>query len=296
MTVARVMVSERQYWEHLRPVYAALEPTERGGVQSWNGFIKPDDLPPAGGAEPTHWLTSSYRDAYRARHTVRLPTIYLEHGVGLAGVSGSATGVAAFLVPNQYLAAQYAKKRPGTPAIVVGTAKMDELAAIPKPDNYRPVVAVSVHWSSNARFLRPWYDAVHALAKDFHVLAHAHPRAQKQGYLMGIKGLEIVPDFTDVVRRADVYVCDYSSTIYEWAALDRPGVVIEHQLQRPTEMFHAWPIGEHCTLAGLGYAVRAALENHSLTQAGERARIREELYPYWGHAAARTVEAIRTGV
>ena len=39
-------------------------------------------------------------------------------------------------------------------------------------------------------------------------------------------GIEYVPDFDDVLRRADVYACDNSSTLYEFASTGRPVVVL----------------------------------------------------------------------
>jgi UDP-N-acetylglucosamine:LPS N-acetylglucosamine transferase len=64
------------------------------------------------------------------------------------------------------------------------------------------------------------------LKERFRVLGHGHPR------LYGIErdyrraGIEYVPEFADVCRRADVYVCDNSSTLYEFAATGRPVVVL----------------------------------------------------------------------
>src|SRR5690606_11471308 len=49
-------------------------------------------------------------------------------------------------------------------------------------------------------------------------------------------GIEVVERFEEVVERADVYCCDASSTLYEFAALDRPvGVLNDPKYRRDVE-------------------------------------------------------------
>jgi UDP-N-acetylglucosamine:LPS N-acetylglucosamine transferase len=67
------------------------------------------------------------------------------------------------------------------------------------------------------------------LAKElsFKVYGHAHPRvaSQLKPYYEEA-GIEFISSFDDVMDRADLYVCDNSSTMYEFASLGRPVVTL----------------------------------------------------------------------
>ena len=66
-----------------------------------------------------------------------------------------------------------------------------------------------------------------ALAERWTVLGHGHPRILDQ--LMPVYeelGIEPAYTFEEVLDRASVYCCDNSSTLFEFASLDRPVVVL----------------------------------------------------------------------
>ena len=94
------------------------------------------------------------------------------------------------------------------------------------------MVAVSFHWQGYEcpewRNALPWYrSAIVALSKEVHVIGHAHPNQPREAIrFYEAHGIEYVPDFDDVLRRADVYACDNSSTLYEFASTGRPVVVL----------------------------------------------------------------------
>jgi glycosyltransferase involved in cell wall biosynthesis len=80
-----------------------------------------------------------------------------------------------------------------------------------------------------ARWAFPHHrSALPALARRFRVLGHGHPRvfARLSSAYRSV-GIEPVEAFDDVLRRADLYVCDNSSTLFEFAATGRPVVVLD---------------------------------------------------------------------
>lgn len=296
MTVFGVATTTPQYWDHLRPVWDALSLAERGEVVvlPQTKYVNPvTDAAPGSSLPPQYWMTSSYRDSYAAEILGMRPLVRFDHGIGLYGGTGAGCSVKLFACQNQFVYDGHNQGR--VRCEIVGTPKMDLLAAIPHPRNGAPVVGMSVHWTAQKPFVADWAKAANALARggEFEVLAHAHPRAQMDGALERIGDAEIVPDFIDVVRRADVYVIDNSSTMYEWAALDRPVVILDRPAVRASEMRDLYPVGVHCNLQDLAAAISTALEDDE-ERVAERAAIREGLYPYWGCSVQRTLEVLRS--
>lgn len=164
----------------------------------------------------------------------------------------------AFLVPNEYSANLWRKGYPSTRVEIIGCPKLDTLPrremarsvgveptatgfgderdTEPRPPGY-PTVAISFHWPA---FLCPesgtafgyYKDALPGLAKAYNTIGHAHPKADWGRRMAGYykeAGIPFVADFADVCRQADVYVCDNSSTLFEFAATGRPVVVLNSQ-------------------------------------------------------------------
>jgi len=66
-----------------------------------------------------------------------------------------------------------------------------------------------------------------SLPRKYEVIGHAHPRALlKVAHYYRAARVEVVPDFAEVCRRADLYICDNSSSMFEFAATGRPVVVV----------------------------------------------------------------------
>jgi hypothetical protein len=170
--------------------------------------------------------------------------VFMEHGAGQAYVGdqhgrghpsyaggGDRQDVELFLVPNEYSAVLWREAYPDAAVAVVGCPKLDELPARePGPET----IAVSFHWPG---FVAPEGDtalgtyamSLKALARRFTVIGHAHPKGdwpERMERIYRRAGIEFVRDFDEVCRRADVYVCDNSSTIFEFAATGRPVVVL----------------------------------------------------------------------
>lgn len=228
-----ILATEGHWLDHLTPIHAAL------GAHA--GAVLTDRHLPSGGDVT---VVASYRDMKNARKHGR-PVALAEHGAGQSyqrngrpASQGSyigsldRDGVIAVLVPGEAQATVHRAAHPDLPVHVVGCPKLDQLALIPRPVNARPVVAVSWHWdcklvpetTSAWRFYRA---AVAELSRTHQVLGHGHPRLwpQIRGEYERM-GIEPVRDFAEVVARADVLAVDNSSVMFEWAALDRPVVVV----------------------------------------------------------------------
>jgi CDP-glycerol glycerophosphotransferase (TagB/SpsB family) len=106
----------------------------------------------------------------------------------------------------------------------------------------------------------------------------------------GQVGIRFVPEFDDIVRQADVYVCDNSSTLFEFATLDRPVVVLNAPWYR-RDVNHGLRFWEYADIgvqvdspddliAGIAEAL-----NDSPARQARRREIVNELYPFLGHAA-----------
>lgn len=230
-----VLASEERYAAHIRPVWNALPDDLRG---SWK----------TEGGRPT--LVASYGDLRRVRRLGPTSIARLEHGSGqsYAGAGGSAArhssyaggrdsgDVSLFLVPNEHAAERWRTAYPGARVEIVGSPIVETLPArVPGPG---PIVAVSFHVPfyvvpETTSAFRHYAGAVRELARSFRVIGHAHPLYLTDMALWYRRnGIELVPDFREICRRADVYVADNSSTIFEFAATGRSVVLLNSPAYR----------------------------------------------------------------
>lgn len=293
------------YEAHISPVWASLRPEERGTFYTRS-------LPPATGGPI---LVASRQDGER---TKKRPTILIEHGCGLSYDSdhGSYSGgkgwdhAVLFLAPNVQTCKRWGSRYPETPCEVVGSPRLDELKqrVSMKSGIKRGAesVAISFHWNCGLSPFTQWAfpffaKALPRLAEEFDVIGHAHPRAWRR--LLGIYqqlGIEPVRDFEEVVERATLYVCDNSSTMYEWAALDRPVLALDAPWYDRTKDVN-WRFWSHVPGLScddpsfLNDAVRAALKDPPEAKAMRR-RATQVVFPRIGGSAERAAEAIRRHV
>lgn len=317
--------TERHYLDHLLPLAARLEgrmlvgsqglagyATERGVVATVGHPVKP------GGAV----LVASKKDAARVHADRRLGL--LEHGAGQTYVDNPAPGnypggpgwgrCGLFLVPGPHSAAAW--RAGGYEAPVV------ELGGVPRLDGYftagaidgcwdrprgaPPVVAVSFHWDARAvapeaastwRFWVPQLRSLVAAGVD--VLGHGHPRAMVDlEAVYGRLGIRWTRSFELVLAEADVYCCDNSSTLYEFAALERPVVCLNAPTYR-RDVSHGLRFWGH--MPGLDVwpdeslelAVARAVDDGPALQV-RRQRATTEVYggPLDGRATDRAVAAV----
>lgn len=316
--------SHRHYLDHLLPVWRALPAEQRG-----DAFLAEPIRASLPGARPLAKASDSDRPVLVAGfddlRRVAGHAILMEHGCGQSYAgdpdnrSAAANpaysggdgrhGVLAFLCPNEYAAARNRAANPEALTVVVGSPRLAFLQTLPAapPPGDRPVVAVGFHWPCT---ISPeagsgwahWAGAVAALAAagDFEVLGHAHPRAWNDlsaAYLD--MGIEPVRTFEEVLGRAHVYACDNSSTLFEWAAVRGPTVVLDWPGCRPSiehglRWWDAADVGPRILEpAALPAAVRSALAVSPWPGAEERlARV----FPAVEDPAAEAVAAILAAV
>lgn len=281
-------------------------------------------------------LVAAYGDLVIAhKKSPQRPLILMEHGVGLtpsnenagyAGGTGMRRQADLFLAPNQLILAKTKKAIPDTPQVVVGTPKMDKYSfqrsavsilegtgdlSLEIEETRKPVVCISFHWNGNRvspeasnAFLH-YRDVLDELANqpDFTLIGHGHPK-----YMFVLepeyraRGIEVVQDFEVVMERADVYVNDCSSTLYEFCVTGKPVVIMNAPWFRK-EIHFGIRFWEY---ADIGPQVEGPEELLSVIsdqlsvisgQANDefacaRKRMIDDLYPYLGCAAQRAAGAI----
>ena len=209
--------------------------------------------------------------------------------------------VSLFLCPNDYSANRWQDSYPGATVEVVGCAKLDSLPA--REAGPGPVVAFSMHFDINiipeTRWAWPAYRSfLPELAKRFTVIGHAHPKVNTwPGLHQHFRRLDIefVPDFADVCRRADLYVVDNSSTLFEFAAIGRPVVPLNIPEYR-RNVNHG---GRFWDWADVGLQVddprRLADTVHQALTAdttAQREAVLSQVYPYRTGGAQRAAAAL----
>lgn len=267
---------------------------------------------PRPGDGPTA-LVASYGDIKLGRRLGYRNFVFLEHGAGQSyegdrrqtrhpsyagGIDRE--DVALFLVPNEYSAKRWRAAYPAVRTEIVGSPKLDDLPA--RGPGPRPTVAVSFHWDSSIipeiRSALGHYRAVlPALAERFAVIGHGHPRAYELARVYRRLGIEYVPEFEEVCRRADVYACDNSSTLFEFAALDRPVVVLNapwyrRNVEHGLRFWEARSIGVNVDEpAYLADGVAYALEDDAIARRAREKALRL-VYTYRSGGAVRAADAI----
>lgn len=175
--------------------------------------------------------------------------IYSEHGIGMyyntehPSYAGSLThrkNVILRLVPNQ-LAYDKEKESLECPIEIIGVPKMDKyfhLRSKPLRIKRTPTIAISFHWDclvcpETRSSFRYYLKSFPFLSSEFNVIGHGHPRIFGQLYdLYRHNGIRPVEDFDTVIREADIYICDNSSTIFEFAYTKKPVILLNNPSYR----------------------------------------------------------------
>jgi hypothetical protein len=295
-----VLCSLPHYAAHLEPVWASLPAQLRG---RWHPQARRGSAPPDGAVlvASAHDLGLAVRAGYRR-------VAYLEHGAGQS--YGQAHGypggkgrgpVDLFLSPGPLAAAADRAAYPAARVVEVGSPVLELLPARePGP----PAVAVSFHWpcgvAPEAGTALPHYRrALAGLAERYPLLGHGHPKAARElERLWRGLGVEYVPSWHEVLRRADAYVCDNSSTLFEFASTGRPVVVLNapwwrRSVSYPPRFWQAASVGVQVEQPGeLEAAVALALEDRPGQRRARRAALRLVYARRRGaaQAAARALE------
>jgi len=251
------------------------------------------------------------------------------HGDSRFGANASYAGgrdchdVSLFLCPNEYSADRWQAAYPGADVEIVGCPKLDSLprkeraspAATHPPsevsanrdarasfdESTPPTVCISFHFDINlipeTRSAFPAYRPfLTALAKRYNVIGHGHPKGLGTIYRYLMRaGIEVVTDFAEVCRRADLYAVDNSSTLFEFASTGRPVVVLNDPGFRK-DVHHG---GRFWNWAGVGPQVDIpATIGDVIEQAfsedwtARREAVLAEVYPVRSGAARLAAEAL----
>jgi hypothetical protein len=292
---------ERHFVDHLLPVYMALPEEVRGEFIIGSKPVNPGRLT----------VVSAFGDYKK----VDGPVIYIEHGVGFSFGNGHTSyagspqrdKVVLFLEVNEQTQRLNTATFPETKSVLVGSPKLDAwVARGPKPVVGKPNVAFSFHWDCRVvpetRSAFPIYkDELGRLLRfpnklSWTPLGHGHPRLWPtlEKFWRSCR-VERVKEFNDVVTVADVYVADATSTLYEFAALDRPVVVLNAPFYR-RNVNHGLRFWDHVPGIQVDHprdlqdAINDAISVDSF--ASERRKAVEYAYPFLGESAPRAAAAI----
>lgn len=310
------------FLDHLLPVFRAL-PEERRGTF----YVGPDLMQYAkaqgldakrytatGGDNLT--VVSAYGDLGRAlRMGENRRMILMEHGAGhtykmphssYAGAGALRDRVSLFLSTNEQVYRANKVNWPDTPNVICGCPKLDKWNKVLERPHTRtspPTVAISFHWDcqviSETRTSFPFYrGALQALNRKYKLIGHAHPRIWgRVARTYKEFGIEAVRSFDKVMERADLYIIDNSSTLYEFAYLDRPVVVLNCPWYR-RNVHHGLRFWKHSDVGVNCERVDDLLPSVALAltdppeQQEKRRRAVEYVYPIRGNAAEVAAEAI----
>lgn len=292
------------YRDHLQPVWDALPDDARGEwLDSEAGPVYPV------GNEDRAVLVVSDTDLRPARVRGYRRIAMLSHGIGQSYVRDDGSTypagilrqhVGLFLRPSDAAAARDRRDYPDATHVVVGSPRLDRLPRGPKKKGN--VVAVSFHWTYGAipetrSALHAYQSVLAELAERFTVIGHSHPLAADPRKAFEDAGIEFVPDFTEVCRRASLYACDNSSTLYEFAATNRPVVVLNTPDYR-RDVLHGmrfWEtanVGLQCDApADLADTVSSALKDSLAAKKARKAAL-DTVYASRRGGAKRAVTAI----
>jgi len=260
------------------------------------------------------------------RYIGNTPLILINHGAGQSYImkngkrhSSYAGGedrhnVVLFIEPNDYASNLDAQRYPASRQIISGCCKLDiwhkaKLNREIKERSKIPVVAISFHWDCyvvpETRSTWSYYKSIlpmlayNNIINKWKVLGHGHP-----GILSTLvpeykkHGIEIVESFDEVMERADIYICDHMSTLYEFASTDRPVVVLNAPWYRK-DIEHGLRYWQYADVGinvdypnHLEKSIDVALED-TLEQKMKRERAVAAVYKYRdGMCTERAVEGI----
>lgn len=320
------LATQPQYIDHIAPVWDALAEENVGS------FYVPQELLGYAQYKLKHRLylftyerndlvtfsdnpilVAAYGDMKYAHRINPSRRIYMmEHGTGHGFKTaaypdgpGERDVVSLFLPPNQYTADRIRSVR-NTPCEVIGTPKLDWVSNTFFSRSSPPVVCISFHHGSKTR--RPpeagsafehYKDIIPELKKRYNLIAHGHPlsRVRDLPFYASV-GVPFVEDFKDVMKLADIYVNDLSSTLYEFITTGKPVVVMNAPWFRKDVHFglRFWDYSDIGFTVEqpneLQNAIDSTLRNPELFL-HKRKKAVKDLFPYLGHSAEHAAAVLR---
>lgn len=306
------IASERHYYDHLRPIHKSLGGTfyvSKDIADYCEGVVyeKVAELKEVEG----YAVVSSFRDLENTRHR-GLKQILCEHGAGqtykdadCGSYANSLTGkdnVVLYLAVNEHSANAW-REISDIPCEVIGCPKLDALIGISSYTRKSPpVIAIGFHWDCHvapeSRSSFYWYkDILPELAKRYHTIGHGHPRIIDEiEPFYKDAGIPVERDFSRVCEVADLYITDNSSTLFEFAALGRPVVVLNCPHYRK-DVHHGLRFWDYADLGPQVDRPFALFEAIAYAMSGDYDDKRREavsgVYPYLGSSTERAADIIR---
>lgn len=249
-----------------------------------------------------------------------LQFILLEHGAGQiyqSEVPGWARGsfrhsnrIKLFLGTNKFCVEAFKKNNNDITSYIVGCPKLDNIETQINDYN-NPLVVFSWHWDCDSipetrSGFNFWAEEVLTLHKDkdkkFRIAIHGHPRLQDQTKAFCMKHqIDFIKTFDYVLKYANIYVVDNSSTLYEFAATTKPVILLNNPFYR-RDVEHGMRFWEHVDL-GLNCDRRGEIrplidfiiKNKGDTLCNERKKaIIDEVYPYRGQSTLKCINIINS--
>ncbi|MEO6566217.1 MAG: CDP-glycerol glycerophosphotransferase family protein [Casimicrobiaceae bacterium] len=260
-------------------------------------------------------LVCSYGDLIAAeKNSPSRTIIYMEHGTGHAfGTAAYPNGIgkrdyaSLFLAPNVYTEKLIHSVR-DTRVEIIGTPKMDvyegmfsevqkkvELVGRPSP----PVIAIAFHWGDrhsvppeSGSAWEHYKDVLPELHRKYKIIAHGHPLAQHI-YKPEFErmGIEWVETFNEVLLRADLYINDLSSTLYEFACTGKPVIILNapwfrRDVHWGIRFWDYSDVGINVNEPDeLFLAIDTTITDYSSIRLIQREKMVADLYPYIGVSA-----------
>lgn len=190
---------------------------------------------------------------------------------------------------------------------VVGSPHLDTLPSKNGPKGR--VIAFSFHFNGplmpeTKNAYPAFMPALAQLAGRYQLLGHGHPQLWTMGRpgrrlanRYRTLGIEPVESFAEVCRRADLYICDNSSTLFAFAATGRPVVVLnppwyDRRVRHGLRFWDAAEVGVNCDRPeDLADCIEAALEDGPAQQAKREAAL-DLVYAYRFGAAKRAADVL----
>lgn len=328
------LASQKHYIDHIAPVWNLLPPELQHNFYVPQGILSYARTKLIGHAKYLFQyervfpqddypiLVCAYGDLITAqRNNPRRKIIYMEHGTGHAfGTAAYPNGpgkrdyASLFLAPNEYTKRLIRSVR-DTPTYVVGTPKMDVyegmfdvtqrmLELIGSPS--KPVLCISFHWGDkhavppeSGSAWEHYKNILPELNSRYTLIAHGHPIAQhvyKPFYEE--LGIEWVEHFSEVMVRADIYINDLSSTLYEFVCTGKPVIVLNAPWFRRNVDWgiRFWDYSDVGINVNepeeLFQAIDTTIADYKNVRILQRTRMVENLYPYIGGSAQGTADII----
>ena len=248
-------VEARHYYDHALPIWRKLPSQKKGNfyISTHIHNIKEYPLPKDEKIIVFNDLSSTIKELKGKKgllvvfglnkllfNCLDRAFILVSHGVGQTIGEGNKyipyhEKCLLYILPNTIIENVYKRKYPHVKTYVAGCPKLDYWHTNPvKIKKTNPVITISFQYDSDlvpeTKSSWPYFKpALVELAsqKAWTILGHGHPGIidELTPYYQQL-GIEVVRDFDEVMERSTLYICDNSSTLYEFASTGRPVVVL----------------------------------------------------------------------